>query len=73
VILCLCQSVTDREVDAAIHRGAHSVAAVSRASGAGTDCGSCHRMIERRIERACGADCADCPRRKPELPSAAAV
>jgi len=70
VILCICQSVSDREVDAAIRSGAHSVAAVSRACGAGTDCGCCHRMIERRIDRACGNDCADCPRREPELPSA---
>jgi bacterioferritin-associated ferredoxin len=73
VILCLCQSVTDHEVDAVIRRGAHSVAAVSRACGAGSDCGCCNRMIERRIEQACGADCADCPRRRPELASAAAV
>ena len=71
VILCICQSVSDREVDAAIRAGANSVAAVSRACGAGTDCGCCRRTIERRIDRACGNACADCPRREPELEHAA--
>jgi bacterioferritin-associated ferredoxin len=71
VILCICQSVSDREVDAAIRAGARSVAAVSRACGAGMDCGCCRTTIERRIDRTCDNDCADCPRREPELASAA--
>jgi len=71
MILCICQSVTDREIDAAIRSGAHSVADVSRACGAGDDCGCCRGSIEQRIERACGGNCADCPGRKPELASAA--
>ena len=51
--------------------GRTRVTAVSRACGAVTDCGCCRRTIERRIDRACGNDCADCPRREPELASAA--
>jgi bacterioferritin-associated ferredoxin len=72
MILCICQSVTDREVEAAIRDGAHSVPAVTRACGAAADCGGCRRAIELRIGRACGEACADCPRRTRELASAAA-
>jgi bacterioferritin-associated ferredoxin len=71
MILCICQSVTDREVDAAIRDGAHSLADVSQACGAGGDCGSCRRSIRERIEFACSRNCSDCPRREPELASAA--
>jgi bacterioferritin-associated ferredoxin len=71
MVLCICQSVTDREVDAAIREGARSVAAVTRACGAARDCGCCRSAIERRLERACEGACADCPRRTPELASAA--
>lgn len=71
LILCICQSVSDREIDAIIRDGARSLADVSRACGAGGDCGCCRRVIEQRIDRACGGNCADCPRREPELASAA--
>ncbi len=72
MILCICQSVTDREVDAAIQDGAQSLVEVARACGAGTDCGCCRGAIEQRLERACGSSaCADCPRRRAELASAA--
>jgi len=71
MILCICQSVTDREIDAAIRNGAHSLADVSRACGAGGDCGCCRGSIEQRIERACSGNRTDCPRRQPELASAA--
>jgi len=71
MILCICQSVTDREIDAAIRNGAQSLADVSRACGAGGDCGCCRGSIEQRIERACGGNRADCSRREAELASAA--
>ncbi len=71
MILCICQSVTDRDVDAAIRGGARSVAAVTRACGAARDCGGCRPAIERRIESAGESACADCPLRAPELASAA--
>jgi bacterioferritin-associated ferredoxin len=66
MILCICQAVTDREIDAAINAGARSLADVSRACGAGGDCGCCRRVIEQWIDRACAGNCADCPRREPE-------
>ena len=71
MILCICQAVTDREIDAAIRNGARSLADISRVSGAGGDCGCCKGVIEQWIDRACGRNCADCPRREAELRSAA--
>ena len=71
MILCVCQSVTDREVEAAIRNGARSLSDVSRACGAGTDCGCCQGVLEQRLEKSCGNGCADCPRRPPALASAA--
>jgi bacterioferritin-associated ferredoxin len=52
--VCVCNAVTDREVEASIDEGARTRAEVTRACGAGGDCGSCHRMIEDMVEAACG-------------------
>jgi len=41
VIICHCRVVTDADVREAVDAGAHTVAAVCRSTGAGTDCGSC--------------------------------
>jgi bacterioferritin-associated ferredoxin len=67
VVLCICQAVTDREIDAAIHAGARSLADIEdRCGGAGSDCGCCREAIEARLStserRPCGAGCKDCPR-----------
>jgi bacterioferritin-associated ferredoxin len=59
MILCVCRAVTDREVDAAVRRGAQSVDAVGACCGAGTDCGACRDAIQERIEDSCSS----CPRR----------
>ena len=52
--VCVCRAVTDREVEAAIDGGAHTVAAVTDKCQAGGDCGSCHEMIESMIEQKTG-------------------
>jgi bacterioferritin-associated ferredoxin len=67
MILCVCQAVTDGEIDSAIRGGARSAAEVARRCGAGGDCGGCLDAIEERIaERGpCGNRCADCPRAFP--------
>lgn len=70
MILCICQSVTDREVDAAIQDGAQTVTAVAQACGAGLECGCCRWSIAERISRACTGDCSNCPGGQPELASA---
>jgi len=49
MILCVCNAVTDREVDDVIRRGASSVDAVTQMCGAGGDCGACCEAIEGRI------------------------
>jgi bacterioferritin-associated ferredoxin len=48
--VCCCRAVTDREVARVIDEGAGSVDAVTRACGAGGDCGACRGMIEDMIE-----------------------
>ena len=71
MVLCICRSVTDREVDAAVRDGARSLGDVAEMNGAGTDCGCCRKVLEQRIERACAGDCANCPRSSGALASAA--
>jgi bacterioferritin-associated ferredoxin len=48
--VCVCLAVTDNEVETAIDEGAESCDAVTRACGAGGDCGSCHEMIDQIID-----------------------
>lgn len=45
--LCHCRQVPTAKVDQAILSGCHSVAAVSKATSAGTSCGTCRADIER--------------------------
>jgi bacterioferritin-associated ferredoxin len=52
MIVCICRAVSDRQVDQAVAEGAASVEAVSASTGACTDCGSCHRAIENRVQQA---------------------
>ena len=44
--VCVCNAVTEREVGEAIDGGARTRSEVTRACGAGGDCGSCHKQIE---------------------------
>jgi bacterioferritin-associated ferredoxin len=48
--VCVCLAVTEVEVQAAIEGGAHNREAVTRACGAGGDCGACHGMIDAMLE-----------------------
>lgn len=50
MFVCVCFAVTEAQVDHAIASGAHTRAAVTGVCGAGGDCGSCHGMIETKIE-----------------------
>jgi bacterioferritin-associated ferredoxin len=47
--VCVCNAVTDKEVAQAIEGGAKTRAEVTRACGAGGDCGSCHGMIDEML------------------------
>jgi len=45
VMVCPCTGVTRGQLDAARHRGAQSVEALSQATGAGMVCGSCRPLL----------------------------
>lgn len=48
--VCVCRAVTDSQVHQSIENGAATREEVTRACGAGGDCGACHAMIEELIE-----------------------
>ena len=48
-MVCACQAVTSRRIEAAIDQGAASVAQVGAVTGAGTSCGSCRAEIVRLL------------------------
>jgi bacterioferritin-associated ferredoxin len=49
MIVCHCNAVNDRAIEAVIEEGAGDVESVKRACGAGSDCGGClphlHRLL----------------------------
>ena len=48
--VCICKAVTDSRINQSIDDGAQTREEVTRACGAGGDCGACHQMIEDMIE-----------------------
>jgi bacterioferritin-associated ferredoxin len=48
--VCICNTVADHEINAAIDAGAATRESVTSACGAGGDCGACHEMIEEMID-----------------------
>jgi bacterioferritin-associated ferredoxin len=50
-ILCHCEGVNDREIDAAVAAGARCVGSIAEACGAGRGCGTCHVWIHQILER----------------------
>jgi len=48
--VCVCLAVSQSEVEDAIANGASCRESVTRACGAGADCGACHGMIRQMIE-----------------------
>jgi bacterioferritin-associated ferredoxin len=66
MIVCVCRRVSDRAVDAAVAAGARDLEAISRATGAGSDCGCCRDALEARARPSaapCSAPpCPGCPR-----------
>ena len=70
--VCVCLAVSKTEVEEAIENGASSREAVTRACGAGGDCGACHGMIATMLEdheeaRACAALCPPATTSAPRL------
>ena len=50
MFVCVCHAVTDSQVREAIEGGASTREEVTRACGAGGDCGTCHGQIEEMID-----------------------
>ena len=50
MIVCQCRRVTDRDVRAAVARGASDLAELARECGAGTDCRGCRSTLEALLE-----------------------
>lgn len=49
MIVCTCHGVRDREIDAAIDRGAATLDDLASMCGAGTDCGACIGELEDKL------------------------
>jgi bacterioferritin-associated ferredoxin len=57
MIVCVCRGVSESQVEAVVTAGAKTVDHVSRACGAGSDCGACRFMVAEIVENARGAAC----------------
>ncbi len=51
MIICICRAKTDRDVLETIEEGAASLRDLQRC-GIGTDCGSCHNMLQVMLQSA---------------------
>jgi bacterioferritin-associated ferredoxin len=58
MIIWLCRDASERQVETAVARGATTVCEVSRACGAGSDCGACQHRLAALIEDARSVVCA---------------
>jgi bacterioferritin-associated ferredoxin len=63
MLVCLCHPASDRDIDAVIDEGAHTVEEIGRRCGAGTGCGSCIADLRDRLAHkganGCPRDCGD--------------
>lgn len=66
--ICICNAVTDRQIQAVVAAGAASLDEVTMELGVGACCGCCREAAEKVIhDVACGGDCATCHRREVAL------
>ena len=63
MIVCLCRGISERRIEATVAAGAKTAGDVSRACGAGTDCGACSPLIAALVEEARNIVCASGERR----------
>ena len=54
MIVCLCKSVSDRDVAKAIANGAESVDEIVQCTGAGSGCGTCRQGLQQAIDMSSG-------------------
>lgn len=53
MIVCLCNRVSDRDIDRAVRNGCASFEDLQRQTGVGTGCGSCLACTRDRFEQQC--------------------
>ena len=56
MILCLCRGLSYSDIHDSIAGGAYTVEDLTEACGAGADCGTCCRDLERLIAKVRGCD-----------------
>jgi len=59
MVVCHCEAVSDRTVDAAIASGARTVDDITARCHAGGGCGGCHRMLQALIDAVDTPETAD--------------
>ena len=52
MIVCLCEGVSESEVQEAIRVGATNLAQITRSCDAGRDCGCCHEALRELLQNA---------------------
>ena len=50
MIVCSCKGVGSTQLEALLRSGCHTVEAIGRACGAGTDCGGCLAHLREQLE-----------------------
>ena len=50
--ICLCNRITESEIDQAIHRGADSLRALQQNLSLGTNCGCCLEVANKMLKEA---------------------
>jgi Bacterioferritin-associated ferredoxin len=52
VYVCICNGVTEQQIEDAARAGCQSVAELTMRTGCGTNCGSCLGLAEELLEQA---------------------
>lgn len=50
-LVCICNFVVEKEITAALKKGAASTADIQKMTGAGTSCGRCLPEIDELVEK----------------------
>ncbi len=48
--MCVCKAIKSQEISEVIHSGKRTVEEIGQSCGAGTDCGSCVRRLQRFLD-----------------------
>ncbi|MCB0411850.1 MAG: (2Fe-2S)-binding protein [Bdellovibrionales bacterium] len=64
--ICICKGINEKEIEELIRKGRKNVEEISNACGAGSECGSCLRRLERKIEDGCFENSTALPLKEPK-------